>query len=287
MKQLHSRVLFEGLIYPEGVRWSQGRIWCSDVLDRKVYAFEPETLRTEVVVRVDDLPSGLGFLPDGRLLIVTMNERKLLRLDPDGLSVAADLSGICKRLNDMVVGPDGRAYLDAHFESAAKAGLILVDPSGDCRIVATNLTAPNGLAITANGQALVVNDLLAGRIWAFDIALDGSLERQRVFADLDGRSPDGLCLDAEGAAWVGLPFEGKFVRIREGGDITHEIVLQDRWGIAPVLGGGDRRSLYLCTAEVTLDRLVRFMDEPGDARSDCRGWIETVGEVEFPGAGWP
>lgn len=279
--------MIDGLIYPEGIRWWRGQVWWSDVLDRKVYAYDPDADRLEVVAQFDDLPSGLGFLPDGRLLIATMNERRLLRLESAGISVAADLSGICQRLNDMVVGPNGVAYLDAHFEGSHSGGLIRVEPDGKYRVVASGLQAPNGLAITVDGQTLVANDLHAGCIWAFDIAPDGDLCGQRVFADLGGRSPDGLCLDAEGAAWVGLPFEHRFVRVQEGGNITDEILLQDRWGIAPVLGGSPRQTLFLCTAKVEFDHLVQLMKGKGSASMQCRGWIETVDISGPPGSGWP
>jgi sugar lactone lactonase YvrE len=289
MQNLRSDVVVDGLIYPEGIRWQAGRVWFSDILDRKVLAYDPETRRTEVVVETPDRPSGLGFLPDGRLLIVAMGERKLLRLDPDGLAVAADLSGLALRLNDMVVDGQGRAWLDAALaEDGSNGGLILVEPGGGARVVAEGLREPNGLAVTADGRTLVVNELMGCRIYAFDIGADGSLTNRRVFADLGDASPDGLCLDAEGAAWVGQPFQNRVRRIREGGEVTHEIACgEGRWGIAPVLGGPDRRSLYICTAEVTLDTIVRLLHDGGEARRECRGWIEAVADVDVPGAGWP
>jgi sugar lactone lactonase YvrE len=167
------------------------------------------------------------------------------------------------------------------------AGIIMVEPSGVYRIVAYDMKGPNGLAITADGKTLVANDLQANNILAFEIAADGSLANRRIFADLGSDSPDGLCLDAEGAVWVGLPFQGKFRRIKEGGEVTHEITYENKWGIAPVLGGADRRTLFLCTAEVTLEKIVKLMQDQRDARKECRGWIEVVEGIEVPGAGWP
>jgi sugar lactone lactonase YvrE len=182
VKTLQPKIVVDGLIYPEGIRWSQDRVWFSDVLDLKVYTYDPMTRRTAVVVQTEDLPSGLGFLPDGRLLIATMRERKLLRLEADGLKVVADLKPLCEMLNDMVVDAQGRAYLDSHFSVAADGGgIIMVEPSGDCRIVADNMKAPNGLAVTADGRTLIANDLLANRLVAFDITPDGREARGSVY----------------------------------------------------------------------------------------------------------
>lgn len=288
MKTLQPSIVVDGIVYPEGIRWGQGKVWFSDILDSRVYSYDPQTGRTEVVVELQDRPSGLGFLPDGRLLIATMGERKLLRLDPDGLKLVADLSALCGMINDMVTDAQGRTYLDSHFDVAAEAsGIVLVEPSGEHRIVAEDMKSPNGLAITPDGKTLVANDLFANRILAFDIVEDGSLTNRRVFAELGGDSPDGLCLDAEGGAWIGLPFQGKFRRIEEGGEVTHEILCGNKWGIAPVLGGSDRRTLFLCTAEVTLEAMPRLIKDPRNARQECKGWIEAVENAPAPGAGWP
>jgi sugar lactone lactonase YvrE len=288
MKTLRSNVVVDGIVYAEGIRWNEGKVWFSDMLDRTVYAYDVLARRAEVVVRTEDLPSGLGFLPDGRLLIVAMRERRLLRLDADGLKVAADLESLCEMLNDMVVDAQGRAYVDCHFSrDAPGGGIILVEPNGDARIVVHDMAAPNGLAITPDGRRLIANDLMANRLVAFDIAPDGGLANQRVFADLGDRSPDGLCLDTEGGAWVGLPFQAKFQRIAPGGAVTHEVPCGDKWGVAPVLGGADRRTLFLCTAQVSLEDMPGLLQSPTDARAKCRGWIEAVEGIEVPGAGRP
>ena len=285
---LTSKVIVENIIYPEGIRWNQGKVWFSDVLDSKVYTLDPATRRISVVVQTKDLPSGLGFLPDGRLLIATMRERQLLRLDHDGLKVVVDLRSHCEFLNDMVVDAQGRAYIDSHFSRAADGGgIILVEPDGNYRIVVEKMNAPNGLAITADGKTFIANDLLANRLVAFEIAPNGDLLNRRTFADLKGNSPDGLCLDEQGGAWVGLPFQGKFARVTEGGEVTHEIICQNKWGVAPVLGGSNRRTLFLCTAKVALDDMPGLLQDPRDARNKCQGWIEMVENVEVAGAGRP
>jgi sugar lactone lactonase YvrE len=288
MEKLQPRIVVEGIVYPEGIRWRDGRVWFSDILDSKVYSHDPQTGRTEVVAELPDRPSGLGFLPDGRLLIATMGERRLLRLDPEGPSLVADLSADCGIVNDMVTDARGRSYLDAHFvDEAEGGGIMLVEPDGAHRVVAADMNTPNGLAITADGRTLVVNDLFANRIYAFEITEEGSLANRRIFADLGDCSPDGLCLDSAGGAWVGLPFEGKFQRIEEGGRVTHEIDCAGRWGIAPVLGGPDRGTLFLATAEVTLEAMPRLIKDPTNARKECRGWIEAVDDPPAPGAGSP
>ena len=286
MEALTPRVLVDGLVFPEGPRWHDGRLWFSDILGGKVYAFDPATAQASAVAQVPGGPSGLGFLPDGRLLIAAMRSRRLLRLDPEGLTTVADLSGITVRLNDMVVDRLGRAYLDVFFAEAS-GGIALVEPDGRCRVVADGMVSPNGLAVSADGSVLVANDLYGGKVLAFDIAPDGGLAGRRVFADLGRASPDGLCLDAEGAAWIGLPFEGCFRRIRPGGEVTHEISHPDTWALAPILGGPDRRTLFLCTAQVTLTEIGRLLRAPEGADGDCRGWIETVGDVAVAGAGRP
>ena len=288
MMKLESRIVVDDIVYPEGIRWFDGKVWFSDILDSKVFSYDPHTGRKHLVIELSDRPSGLGFLPDGRLLIASMSERKLLRLDADGLNVLADLSRDCAIINDMVTDALGRTYIDAHFEDEIDGGgIILVEPSGVHRIVAKNMKTPNGLAIRADGKTLVVNDLFANCILAFDILRDGSLTNRRVFADLGDGSPDGLCLDEQGGAWIGLPFQGKFQRVEEGGNVTHEIDCAGKWGIAPVLGGPDRRTLFLATAEVTLEAMPRLIKDPQNARQECRGWIEVAENAPAAGAGWP
>lgn len=288
METLHSKVVADGLIYPEGIRWHRGLIWFSDILDQKVCALDPETLQMDVVTQTEDRPSGLGFLPDGRLLIATMHERKLLRLDADGLKTVAELKSVGALLNDMVVDPTGRAYMDCYFAGGEPHGaILLVEPDGAYRIVADDLRMPNGLAITDDGKILIASEFKGNRIVEFDITADGGLTNRRSFAELGSASPDGLCLDAEGAVWVGLPFQNRFQRIKEGGEVTHEIVYENKWGIAPVLGGTGRRTLFLCTSDVTPDKFGRLMRQPHTARGECNGWIEAVAGIAVPGVGWP
>jgi sugar lactone lactonase YvrE len=220
--------------------------------------------------------------------VVSVLDRLLLRLDPDGLHTHADLNAVdCILPNDMVVSEDGRAYIgDDAFEISAgpprPGNIILVTPDGDARVVADGLMYPNGMVITPDGKTLIVAETIGRRLTAFDIAPDGSLSGRRPFADLaagaiGGAHPDGICIDAEGAVWASSPPTSEFVRVREGGDITHRIPVPGKWAVACMLGGEDRRTLFLCTAETTLQGL-------GQGKSI--GWIETV-RVDIPGAGRP
>jgi sugar lactone lactonase YvrE len=239
--------------------------------------------RSEVIARVENDPSGLGWLPDGRLLVVSMRDRRLLRLDPDGLTEVADLSGLASHhCNDMVVDERGRAYIgnfgfDLHQSASRKqAELILVNPDGSARVVADELDFPNGTVITPDGKTLIVGETMGQRLTAFDITADGSLEGRRTWAQLDKILPDGICLDAEGAIWVASPISHGVFRIAEGGAILQRIPVATQ-AFACMLGGPDGCTLHICTAESSL---------PETVQANRTGRIETV-EVDVPRAGLP
>jgi sugar lactone lactonase YvrE len=239
---------------------------------------------TKAVAGVPGRPSGLGFLPDGRLLVASMQDRQLLRKDPLGLHVLADLTDfVGGDINDMVVDAHGRAYV-GNFgfdynagDKFATAAIVLVEPDGSVRVVAEDLMFPNGPVITPDGKTFIVAETSGRRLTAFDIAEDGSLSNRRVWAELGNATPDGICLDAEGAIWVGSPTTQEFLRVREGGEITDRIPTPGKWAVACMLGGEDRRTLYLLTAETT---------QPELAQGKSKGWIETV-RVNVAGAGLP
>jgi sugar lactone lactonase YvrE len=285
MQRLHTTVALDGIIFPEGMRWHERRVWFSDVLAGEIVAFDPASRRRETMASGIALPSGLGFLPDGSVLVTTMHERTLLRCSGGRTELVADLKPLAPRLNDMVTDSAGRSFLDACSDGST-GSLILVTPDGQARVAADGLKEPNGIALSQDERTLVVNDLIDSKIWAFDVGAQG-LSNKRLFADLGGADPDGLCLDAEGCAWVGMPQQHAMRRIRPGGEVTHEIAYgPEKWAIAPVLGGPDRRTLYLCTAEIDIETIVRLLDDPTGARAQCRGWIEAA-EVDVPGAGRP
>jgi len=274
---LRSSVLVDGIVYGEAPRWHDGRLWFSDVHDDAVKTVN-EHGGVEVAVRTPH-PCGLGWLPDGTMLISTLGAPHLMRVGPEGATVLHDFSNRGWSLNDMVIGPDGSAYVDLYPERAnpPPGEIVLVTPDGDVRTVAWGLATPNGLAITPDRSTLLVSETFAARVLAFTIRPDGSLEDRRVFADLVHRQPDGLCVDAQGAVWVGSFSTCEFVRVLEGGEVTHRVDMGPSWAVAPALGGSDGRTLYLLAADTTIEAL---------ARGESKGRIEQV-RVEVPGAGWP
>ncbi len=281
MKTLRPKTLVGGLVFPEGPRWRSGKLWLSDMLAHQVIAVDRNGSKA-VVAEVGQRPSGLGFLPDGRLLIVSMGDRRLLRLDPDGLRTVADLTPmVTGNLNDMVVDGQGRAYVGnvgvRRGEDWEPANLVLVSGDGRARVVAEDLQFPNGCAITPDGKTLIVAETYRHVLTAFTIQLDGSLTQRRTFADLGEAVPDGICLDAEGAVWLGSFLTGAFLRVMPGGAVTHTISVPGRWAVACTLGGRDRRTLFLVTATTTFDQL---------RAGKSAGQVETV-RVDVPGAGWP
>lgn len=284
-----TNVLVDGLVFGECPRWHNGKLWFSDMQAYEVMTVDLEG-RTEMVVGVPGQPSGLGWLPDGRLLVVSMTDRRLLRLDSEGLVEVADLSNLASfHCNDMVVDQQGRAYV-GHFgynmlggEGFKMADIILVMPDGHARVVADEMAFPNGTVITTDGRTLIVGETFAARLTAFDIEPDGSLGGRRIWAQLSGHLvgtkpegvfPDGICLDAEGAVWVASPTSGEVLRVREGGEVTHRIEVSNQ-AFACMLGGSERHTLFIMTAETAI---------PEEAKRSGR--IETV-QVDVPGAGLP
>jgi sugar lactone lactonase YvrE len=278
----NTKVLLEGFTFLEAPRWRDGKLWFSDFYGHRVLAMDAGG-QVETVCEVPHQPSGLGWLPDGRLLVVSMTDRRVLRLEADGLVEHADLSHLATfHTNDMVVDDQGRAYV-GNFGSDLAAGgmpepaaLILVTPDGQSRIVAEDLLFPNGSVITPDGRTLIVGESFGARMTAFDIAADGSLSNRRLWAQLEGAIPDGCCIDAEGALWIASPPTREVLRVREGGETTDRIST-DSMAIACMLGGDDRRTLYVLTAP--------SVDEP-ECETLRSARVESL-EVEVPGAGLP
>jgi sugar lactone lactonase YvrE len=278
----NTKVLLEGFTFLEAPRWRDGKLWFSDFFGHRVLAMDAGG-QVETVCEVPHQPSGLGWLPDGRMLVVSMIDRRVLRLEADGLVEHADLSHLATfHTNDMVVDDQGRAYV-GNFGSDLAAGgmpepaaLILVTPDGQPRIVAEDLLFPNGSVITSDGRTLIVGESFGARMTAFDIAPDGSLSNRRLWAQLEGAIPDGCCIDAEGALWIASPPTREVLRVREGGETTDRIST-DPMAIACMLGGDDRRTLYVLTAP--------SVDGP-ECETLRSARIESL-EVEVPGAGLP
>ncbi len=192
-------------------------------------------------------PAGLGFRPDGSLLIVSTEDRQVLRYDGETVVTVADLAGLVPAsLGDMVVDDVGRAYVGSQ---AREGGVIVcLDPDDKATVVAENLDFPNGMVITADRKTLIVAESTGRRLTAFTIAEDGALGDRRVFADgLDG-PPDGIALDAEGGVWTSMTLAHQFERIIEGGEVTDRIDMGERVAIACALGGPERRTLFLLSS---------------------------------------
>lgn len=275
--------LIDGFRFLEGPRWHDGRLWMSDMCGGKVYRLS-ESGEAEVVVEVPGDPSGLGFLPDGTPLIVSMRDRRLLRLEAGVLICHADLAPLVgEKPNDMVVDGQGRAYIgnfgyDIETDAeAVPANLVLVLPGGAARVVADDLAFPNGTVILDGGETLVVAESDGERLTAFEIAADGSLSNRRVYAALAGHVPDGICLDAEGGIWVSSFDEDVFLRVLEGGEITDRVSVPGRRAVACQLGGADGRTLFCLTCAASWEDIC---DGQGRAR------VETA-RVAVPGAGSP
>ncbi len=272
-------VLVDGLAFAEGLRWRDGQLWFSDMHDDSVWRVSEDGTRHRVC-DVTGRPSGLGWLPGGELLIVSMLDRKLLKLGADGkLTDYADLSGVApRRTNDMIVDEKGRAYV-GNFgfdfdedEPQATTSLALVTQGGQVSAAGKDLLFPNGMVITADGSTLIVAETFAACLTAFDIDDAGNLSNKRSWASLkDGAIPDGTCIDAEDAVWVASPATGDCLRIREGGEIADRVVT-GRQAIACALGGSKGDTLYIATAESVV-------------REECRK--ARSGRIEMQGVAVP
>ena len=248
------QTLMTGISFGESPRWHEGRLWFSDWGTQEVVAVDPEG-NSEVVVSVPSSPFCMDWLPDGRLLVVSGPEARLLRREPDGSLVDhADLGGLSGHpWNDIVVDGRGNAYVgnigfDFPAGEFAPGSLALVTPDGEARQVADNLAFPNGVAVTPDNSTLIVAESYGGRLTAFDIGAGGGLSNRRVWADLDGGVPDGICLDAEGAVWYADVPNERCVRVREGGEVLQTVEL-DRGCFACMLGGPDGKTLFMVARE--------------------------------------
>jgi sugar lactone lactonase YvrE len=272
---LKTEVLLDGLKFPESPRWHDDKLWFVDMDTYKVMTVDING-NTETILNLSNQISGIGWLPDKRLLVVSMGDNTLLRLDPDGVNIVVDLNKFGTVLcNDMIVDKKGRAYIGNfgfdYFNDKpfAPTKLILVEPNGDARVVADNMAFPNGTVITPDDQTLIIAETFAAQLTAFDIMEDGSLTGRRVWANLKSLAPDGICLDAEGGIWIAAPGRRRVARVLEGGQITH-IVRVENDAYACMLGGLECKTLFVATSKHTRDA----------------GKIEFV-EVDIPGAGLP
>ena len=269
------QTLLAGLAMGESPRWHEDRLWFSDWGAQQIVAVDLDG-NSESVVRVPfGLPFCIDWLPDGRLLVVSGREGLLLRREPDGsLAAHADLTGLSGNAwNEIVVDGSGNAYVNT-------SGIIaLVTPEGSVRQVADGGAFPNGMAVTPDNSTLILAESYAKRLSAFDIKTDGSLSNRRVWADLQGGVPDGICLDAENAVWYADVPNKRCVRVREGGEVLQTVEF-DRGCFACMLGGVGNGTLFVIAAE------WRGMDHILEVARARTGQVMTI-EAPAPGVGWP
>jgi sugar lactone lactonase YvrE len=275
--------ILDGGRYFEGPRWHSGRLWFVDCMERTLLSLAPSGERELHARFEDDTPCGLGVLPDGKLVVLTMFRKRLMTYADGQLSLYADLSGIAKgTIDDMIVDGLGRAYVgDLGFDlppppdRGSVGRIILVMPDGETRIVADGLRFPNGIAVSADNRRLVVAEMDGECLAEYDIEADGGLKFRRRFGNM--KSPDGICLDQDEAVWVASFDEDAFIRVNRDGRELQRLEVPGRRAIACVLGGPDRRTLFCLSAMTSPEQLRQ---RQSSARID-------VVDVEIPGAGYP
>ena len=283
-----TEILIEGLTFTEGPRWREDRLFFSDFFTKRVLSVDLQG-NVETIVETEYQPSGLGWRPDGTLLIVSMNDRKLLGLKDGILKEEADLSDLASfHCNDMVVDNLGNAYIgnfgfDLHGgEKLKSTNLILVRPGKEPEGIAQDLYFPNGAVITPDSKTLIIGETFGNKLTAFDINEDASLFNRRVWADLSSIKedyspvPDGICLDEEGAIWVASPTTSDVLRVAEGGILLDRIEVETN-AYACMLGGEDRKTLFISTSKDSSEEACL---------TDQSAKIEVI-RVDVPGAGLP
>ncbi|QND65556.1 SMP-30/gluconolactonase/LRE family protein [Mesorhizobium loti] len=279
-----AQIVVGGLAFGESPRWHDGRLWLCNWGTGEIIAVDAGGNKEIVLTVPAVLPYSIDWLPDGRLLVVSGREGLLLRQEADGSLVThADLRNLSKSpWNEIVVDGRGNIYVNgggpapAPGEYFGPGTIVLITPDGAVRQVAENIAFANGMAMTPDNKTLIVAESHANRLTAFNIAADGTLSNRRVWADLDGY-PDGICLDAEGAAWYADVPNKHCVRVREGGEVLQTVTV-DRGCFACMLGGTDRQTLFILAAEWR-----GFEHMVSDART---GQVFSV-EAPAPGIGWP
>jgi sugar lactone lactonase YvrE len=277
------RRLLDGGRYFEGPRWHAGRLWFVDCMARTLLSLGPSGDCEQHATFADDTPCGLGILPDGRLIVLTMFRKRLLAYDDGRVSLYADLSSMASgTIDDMIVDGLGRAYVgDLGFDlppppdRGAVGRIILVMPDGQVRVVAEGLRFPNGIAVAPDCRRLVVAEMDGECLAEYEIEADGGLAFRRRFGCF--KDPDGICLDAEGAVWVASFNEDAFIRIDRDGHERQRIAVPRRRAVACALGGPQRRTLFCLSAATS----------PEEMRQRKSSAYVDVIEVETPGAGYP
>lgn len=283
MTPIKPRCLLDGGRYYEGPRWHAGRLWFVDCMERTVLSVSLSGEREQHAKLDDDTPCGLGVLPDGTLIVLTMFRKRLLAYRDGKLSLYADLSAIANgTIDDMIVDGHGRAYVgDLGFDlppppdRGAVGRIILVMPDGAARVVAEGLRFPNGIAVSADHNRLVVAEMDGACIADYEMHPDGSLKLRGRFGTM--KSPDGICLDREDAVWVAAFEDDAFIRLDPGGRELQRIEVPGRRALACALGGAERKTLFCLSAATSYEELRQ-------RKSSSR--IDVV-DVEVAGTGYP
>jgi len=283
MTAIKLRGVLDGGRYFEGPRWHAGRLWFVDCMERTLLSLDLSGTCEQHAKFEDDTPCGLGILPDGRIVVLTMFRKRLMLYADGQLSLYADLAGVATgTIDDMIIDGLGRAYVgDLGFDlppppdRGSVGRILLASPDGSIRVVADGLRFPNGIAISADHRRLVVAEMDGEGLAEYDIAADGDLNFRRRFGTI--KSPDGVCLDREGAVWAASFDEDAFIRIDRDGVELQRIELTGRRAIACVTGGAERRTLFCLSAKTSPEDLRQ-------GKSSAR--IDTI-DLAIPGAGFP
>jgi sugar lactone lactonase YvrE len=294
MKEYSATVVREGLGFGEAPRWHDGRLWYSDFYRHAIFSMAEDGTDEVLEHNVATQPSGLGWLPDGDLVCVSMTDQKVLRFHGDDVSTFSDISEYCEFwANDMVVSPSGYCYvgnfgfdLDARLaelgverfiaEPPPSTNLVVLNAEGDVIQVIPDMDFPNGTVITPDGATLIVGETFGSKQSAFDVQADGTLTNRRVWAPLEMAATDGMCLDADGQIWFANALTRQCVRVREGGEVTGTVECSQH-AYACMLGGDDGRTLFIMTSRSS-DRF--------EIADKTEGRIETV-RVDAGHAGTP
>ncbi|NNJ90269.1 MAG: hypothetical protein HKP55_01225 [Gammaproteobacteria bacterium] len=272
MEYYRTETLIDGLAFPEGPRWHDGFFWFTDQHARRVYRSDVNG-NLEIITATDDLPGGLGWLPDGSLLVVYMTQRKVMRWDGNKLYEYADLSALASfHCNDMLADAHGRVYVgnfgfDLHAGARqSKAEIIMIDTDTSLHLFSDEVIFPNGCVLTTDLNTLVVAETFAHRLTAFVLDNKGMSVSSYVWAELADMTPDGICIDNKGLIWVASPGTNEVLLVQKGGDKVARCMTVGT-PYACMLGGEDGQTLYVCTSET---------DDPGKAAQMKSGRIERV-----------
>lgn len=275
-----------GLKFTESPRWHGGKLWFLDIHDKRIKTADLDG-KVETAVELGFIPNAFGFRRDGSILVGDAMQRKLFRWDGKALQPLANLAditvfclsdGIVDAQDRLYVGDIGYNFFDPANKPVDTCVIACVDPDGRTRVVAKDLSFPNGMVITPDGKTLIVAETMGHRLTAYDVEADGSLANRRIYAQLPNDvNPDGIALDAEGAVWLANP-DGRpaVLRVRKGGEVAEQVEL-DTHGYAVMLGGPERRHLFICASD---------SHDPAQIARTPSATLRVV-EVEVPGAGTP